>query len=457
MRPRLVVVGDVILDEDIHAGADRLVPDAPVPVLTQTACARRPGGAALTALLAARLGTVDVTLVAPAPDDDDGRRLHDLLPADVQLVALPCAGQTIVKTRLMARGQTVARLDRGSQWLSLSCLTEEARAALREASVVLVSDYGGGATSYLPLRELLAECAAAVPTVWDPHPRGEAPVAGVLMVTPNTREATALSGVEPAGGHLGVRRQAARLLAAWEATCVVVTMGAEGALMCVRDGSASVFPAAVTAGGDTCGAGDCFAAAAAAAVATGDLPSEAVARAVELASRFVSAGGVATLDGCGRDWPGRSATAQTAVELAASVRARGGTVVATGGCFDLLHAGHIQTLEAARRLGDCLVVCLNSDASVRRLKGPGRPIQPVSDRMRVLAALRHVDAVHVFDEDTPENAIRLTRPQVWVKGGDYTAADLPEARVLEEWGGAVLTVPYLAGRSTTALAESFRR
>src|SRR5213596_2325475 len=127
MRSRLVVVGDVILDEDIYAGADRLAPDAPVPVLTQTGSTRRPGGAALAALLAARFGMVDVTLVAPVPDDDDGRRLRDLLPEDVEVVSLPSAGQTVVKTRLMARGQTVARLDRGSQRLGVTGVTEEAR------------------------------------------------------------------------------------------------------------------------------------------------------------------------------------------------------------------------------------------------------------------------------------------------------------------------------------------
>jgi D-beta-D-heptose 7-phosphate kinase / D-beta-D-heptose 1-phosphate adenosyltransferase len=127
--------------------------------------------------------------------------------------------------------------------------------------------------------------------------------------------------------------------------------------------------------------------------------------------------------------------------------------VATGGCFDLLHAGHVATLEAARALGDCLVVCLNSDASVRRLKGPSRPLQSEDDRALMVSALRCVDAVVVFDEDTPEQVLRDVRPEVWVKGGDYLGVDLPEAAVLAEWGGAVVTVPYLTGRSTTELVR----
>jgi rfaE bifunctional protein nucleotidyltransferase chain/domain len=142
--------------------------------------------------------------------------------------------------------------------------------------------------------------------------------------------------------------------------------------------------------------------------------------------------------------------------LVAGVRARGGTVVATGGCFDLLHAGHVATLEAARRLGDCLVVCVNSDASVARIKGPERPLVPQSDRVRVLRALSCVDEVVVFDESTPDSVLSWLRPDIWVKGGDYGdgaagRADLPEAELVRRWGGQTVLVPYLAGRSTTGM------
>ena len=140
-------------------------------------------------------------------------------------------------------------------------------------------------------------------------------------------------------------------------------------------------------------------------------------------------------------------------ELVERVRARGGTVVATGGCFDLLHAGHVAMLRAARGLGDCLVVLLNSDRSVRRLKGPDRPLQTEADRREVLAALGFVDDVIVFDEDTPVAALQALRPDVFVKGADYRTEDLPEAAVLAEWGGEAVVVPYLGGRSTTRLVE----
>jgi D-beta-D-heptose 7-phosphate kinase / D-beta-D-heptose 1-phosphate adenosyltransferase len=137
------------------------------------------------------------------------------------------------------------------------------------------------------------------------------------------------------------------------------------------------------------------------------------------------------------------------VEVTRRVRAAGGTVVATGGCFDLLHAGHVSLLQAARELGDCLIVCLNSDDSVRRLKGDGRPLNHAADRAAVLAALGCVDAVAVFGEDTPCELLDQLRPDIWVKGADYDGRELPETALLESWGGVAITVPYLSGRSTT--------
>ena len=143
-----------------------------------------------------------------------------------------------------------------------------------------------------------------------------------------------------------------------------------------------------------------------------------------------------------------------AAGVAAAVRAAGGVVVAAGGCFDVLHAGHVSMLRAARSLGDCLVVCMNSDESVRRLKGPGRPLNPAADRAAVLAALDCVDRVAVFDEDTPERLLSTFEPAIWVKGGDYDGRELPEAAALRRWGGRVVTVPYLTGRSTSRIASA---
>jgi D-beta-D-heptose 7-phosphate kinase / D-beta-D-heptose 1-phosphate adenosyltransferase len=304
--------------------------------------------------------------------------------------------------------------------------------------------------------------ARRVPVVWDPHPRGAGPVPGVRLVTPNRDEAAAMSaghGIDSVGlrGLAAVSTQAAGLVAAWGAHAVAVTLGAGGALLSHGETSPSVVPAPPVQASDTCGAGDRFAASAALALAAGAVTHEAVQEAVLCAAAFVAEGGAAAL---AVPAPSDASDASDAsdqpdhLDPIARVRASGGTVVATGGCFDLLHAGHVATLEAARALGDCVVVCLNSDDSVRRLKGPGRPLVPQADRARVLAALEPVDAVVVFDEDTPAEVLARIRPDVWVKGGDYAGADLPEAALLREWGGQSVVVPYLDGRSTTGLVTT---
>ncbi|MER6688568.1 D-glycero-beta-D-manno-heptose 1-phosphate adenylyltransferase, partial [Streptomyces minutiscleroticus] len=191
----------------------------------------------------------------------------------------------------------------------------------------------------------------------------------------------------------------------------------------------------------------------------GALPEEAVQRAVAEAAAFVAAGGAGNA-ALWRDPPaGRTGRPPAAdpFALAEEVRARGGTVVATGGCFDLLHAGHVGLLESARRIGDCLIVCVNSDASLARRKGPGRPLNHLADRVRVLAALGSVDAVAVFEEDTPVELLSRLRPDVWVKGGDYAVDGLPEVEALRTWGGQAVLLPYLDGRSTTTLARRAAR
>jgi rfaE bifunctional protein nucleotidyltransferase chain/domain/rfaE bifunctional protein kinase chain/domain len=445
-RP-LVVVGDLMLDVDLVGRAERLSPEAPVPVVVDPTESRRPGGAALAALLAARTYP-RVVLIAPLADDDAAREVARMLAGRVELIGLPWAGSTPIKTRVRAGDHPITRLDSGGQRGRIGPLPPVARAALASAAAVLVADYGRGISELPELRDELA--ALRAPVVWDPHPNGAEPVPGARLVTPNEVEA----GVPAPGTIIEVRQRAQSLAQRWGAQSVAITLGARGALLHSGSGAPLVVPARSVPGGDTCGAGDAFAAAAVVALASGSLPSEAVAEAVSAAADFVAAGGAAGFSSLESESArGGGVDVQAVLQR---VRASGGRVVATGGCFDLLHVGHIATLEAARGLGDCLVVCLNSDESVRRLKGEGRPLQDEHDRALVLAALRFVDAVVTFDEDTPVRLLSELRPDVWVKGGDYTGAVLPESAVLAEWGGEVITLPYLAGRSTSQLVEQVR-
>ncbi|RBY87332.1 D-glycero-beta-D-manno-heptose 1-phosphate adenylyltransferase [Blastococcus sp. TF02A-26] len=454
-RP-LVVVGDALLDVDLVGTASRLTPDAPVPVVEDVETRERPGGAALAAVIAAAQTSRPVVLIAPMDDDDGADRLRALLAGRVRLVEIPATGGTAVKQRVRVGDHSVVRIDSGAPTATLGALPDEARSVLRDAAAVLVADYGRGTTASPQVREALAD--AGGPIVWDPHPRGADPVPSTRLVTPNGAEAARVAPVDAAGdGLAAVGARAEALIRHWGVGAVSVTLGSRGALLSYGEGAPMVVPAVPVTGGDPCGAGDSFAAAAALLLADGAVTGEAVAGAVAAASAFVGRGGAAAWDATRRDAPAPNVIAEPGVDsVIARVRAAGGTVVATGGCFDLIHPGHVATLRAARGLGDCLVVCINSDDSVRRLKGPSRPLVTAADRARVLEALEFVDAVVVFEEDTPAEVLDRLRPDVWAKGGDYAGADLPEAAVLRTWGGQAVVLPYLDGHSTTALVERSR-
>jgi D-beta-D-heptose 7-phosphate kinase / D-beta-D-heptose 1-phosphate adenosyltransferase len=453
----LVIVGDSLLDIDLIGQVKRLAPDAPVPVLSDGTEVVRPGGAALCATLAA----VPVVLITTLAEDADADRLTAALPSGVELVRIPGKGTTPVKTRLRSDGHAIARVDRG-QVEPAPALPAEIRDAiisqLRGAGAILVADYGNGTVSHPQILEALQAVADRVPIVWDPHPRGCAPIPNVALATPNHAEAAAATGVagEPKSLH-ALANLADRLREQWKARSLAVTCGARGAVLSLGGGMPFVVPAPpIAAAPDTCGAGDRFAVAAALALRAGELPTEAVTKAVAAASEFVAAGGAGGLATAAAPLSFTSATRDDVIAAAAKMRDAGATLVATGGCFDLLHAGHVATLQAARSLGDALVVCLNSDDSVRRLKGADRPLQPARDRARILSALSCVDAVLVFEEDTPLKVLRELRPHVWVKGGDYTDQTLPEAAAIAAWGGQVVAVPYLPERSTSRLVDVMR-
>lgn len=442
---RLVVVGDVLLDRDITGTADRLSPEAPVPVVADTHSTDRPGGAGLAALLAAREPDWHVTLVCGLGQDGPGARAGALLEeADVDVINLATSGTTPVKTRVRTTDRTLLRFDTTTAPLPLGPLPDQVHARLAEAAAVLVCDYGRGITSHEELRQALTDAAAGRPLVWDPHPKGAPPVPGTALAVPNADEALLLTADTGPRDLAGDAARAARLLSAWPVTQVAVTRGSLGAVL-VADPEAhpQVVPARPAAG-DTCGAGDQLAVTAAQMLGTRQLPSHALAQAVDAATAYVRAGGPASLTTTpttGHPGP---------LELAARVRARGGKVVGAGGVFDLLHAGHLSLLEQARRLGDALIVCINADTSVIRLKGDDRPVVGEQERAALLEALDCVDGVLIFGEDTPEEILAQLRPDIWVKGGDYAGRRIPESDLVDSWGGTVVTVPYLDGSSTTA-------
>ena len=446
----VVVVGDALLDVDLRGESHRRCPEAAAPVLDEPMSWFRPGGAALAACLLHEYDGTDVVLVTALGHDSAAKELAGSLGGGVALVALALRERTPTKTRVQTGGTTITRVDEGCEPISCEADGTDVRRILRGAAAVLVSDYGLGLTHQDTIREALSEAAERVPVVWDPHPRGAPPIPGVRLVTPNENEARV--GEDQGSGT----RRARRLTDLWRVRAVTITLGEEGATWYDNEGeSGRSWVESVIGSGDTCGAGDAFASACTAELARGADTASVVDVGTRAAASFVAdgaAGAYAKPRGV-REPSVNVLVSPPAVERA---RSRGERVVATGGCFDVLHAGHVDLLHRARALGDHLIVLINSDASVEALKGPGRPVVPGFDRARVVAALACVDTVVLFDDLTPVETLARIRPDVWVKGGDYDPEELPETAVVRGAGGEVVTMPLLTGRSTSGLINRIR-
>jgi rfaE bifunctional protein nucleotidyltransferase chain/domain/rfaE bifunctional protein kinase chain/domain len=455
--PRVTVVGDALLDVDWTGRVERVSPDAPVPVLDSATESRRPGGAALAARCAAEAGA-DVTLVAALGDDDAGDAVRACLAlAGVRIVDLGLGASTPVKLRVRAGDQSLVRIDHNCTPVAATgAWTDAATRAVTGAAGVLVADYGRGMAANPVLSVLLGDASGRPTTVWDPHPRGPEPPGGLDLITPNLAEARRLLGagaasIPPSSSSSSSSSADAVDVAAALARkfdgAVAVTSGSAGAVL-AEPGRLPVMVPVEPARGDPCGAGDSFAATVAVERALGTPAPTAVALAVEAARRHVL--------GLRPTGDGPEAVDAPAEALARidAWHAAGVEVVAAGGCFDILHAGHVELLQSARRLGGALVVCVNSDLSVRRLKGRHRPVNGVADRVAVLRGLSCVDEVVVFDEDTPCAALGRIRPAVYVKGADYADRELPEAEVLADWGGRTVLLPLSPGRSTTGIIDA---
>ncbi|RPJ71225.1 MAG: D-glycero-beta-D-manno-heptose 1-phosphate adenylyltransferase [Acidobacteria bacterium] len=468
----VLVVGDAILDSYLDGESQRLCREAPVPIVALTGRRDAAGGAANVAANLRRLGA-RVRLLSVAGEDSEGTRLRGVLERegiDTAWLLVSRARTTLAKTRVLASGQMLVRFDQGSG-APLDPTTEDILVAAltrhyRECDAVVVSDYAYGVLTPRVI-EVLAGLQAAAPRVLTVDSRDLLSYRGigVTAVKPNHEEATRLLGPRPIGARgdraEAIMRHGDRLLDLTGSQIAAVTLDVDGALVLERgrapyrtyarparnvrapgagDTFVAVFTLALAAGGHTPAASE-LASAAAAIVVGKDGTSVCEAR--ELIEHFDAAG--KCLDDLGR--------------LAAVVsyhRQQGRRVIFTNGCFDILHRGHITYLNKAKALGDLLVVGINSDGSVRRLKGDGRPINTLEDRVQVLAALSCIDHIVPFDTDTPADLIEAIRPDVFVKGGDYTRNSLPEAALVERLGGAVQLLPLVEDRSTSGIIERVR-
>jgi D-beta-D-heptose 7-phosphate kinase/D-beta-D-heptose 1-phosphate adenosyltransferase len=463
-RPRLWVIGDVMLDRYLIGGVDRVSPEAPVPVLRLSQTLHRVGGAANVAQNLAALGA-QVALAGVVGQDEAGDQLLSLLqPAGIGArgVLRRAPSMTTVKVRALAGAQQLLRIDQEDRVhlgaAEIAALLDGLAAELPHPEIVLVSDYGKGVISAALMAQLRARCGGA-PIFVDPKGRDYARYAGASLITPNEPEAALAAGVE-IQDEASLLAAARRLAAVLPGADILVTRGARGMLMLRSDGQALRSPARPRQVFDVTGAGDTAIAALAWARAHGlDWP-DALRVANVAAGIAVSKVGAAPvhaaelLSALGHDEFGVKLISRGELpELRRTLSLLGRRLVFTNGCFDILHVGHLRLLQAARAMGDALLVAVNSDASVRRLKGPSRPLVKEQDRAALLAGLEAVDFVTLFEEDTPLEAILACRPDVLVKGGDYSVATIVGAPEVTGWGGRVEIVPLVEGRSTTRIVE----
>lgn len=452
-----------MLDEYWFGDSGRISPEAPVPVVKRSSTDRRPGGAANVALNIAALGG-QVRFCAVVGDDDHGRILTDRLARDgvdcrlIESKVFP----TIHKLRVLARSQQLIRLD--AEHSLATCGPEFAKlfaAQIADRDVVILSDYGKGTLS--SAGDLIAACrAAGRPVMVDPKGTDFARYAGATGLTPNLAEFEAVAG--SCASEKEFLRKAEALRETLDLQWLLVTRGDRGMTLVAREGEPIALEAQAREVFDVTGAGDTVIALLGAGIGAGLSLADAVALANLGAGLVVGKIGVATVSrselSVALHRRGQGGHGLVTVDelgaLFTEARAIGERIVMTNGCFDILHAGHVSYLEEAKSLGDRLLVAVNDDASVARLKGTGRPIVGLEDRMAVLSGLAAVDWVVPFAEDTPAALIERLLPDVLVKGGDWRPEQIAGGQSVLANGGEVRVLEFKEGRSTTALIEAIR-
>ncbi|MBK1694714.1 bifunctional heptose 7-phosphate kinase/heptose 1-phosphate adenyltransferase [Chromatium weissei] len=461
-RSAVLVAGDLMLDRYWSGATTRISPEAPVPVVQVTQIEERSGGAANVAHNLAALG-VHTTLVGVTGTDDAANRLAELLAAAGITTHLHRRADvpTITKLRVMSQHQQLLRLDFEQ---SLAPVADDplptlVTQLLDHANLLLLSDYAKGTlTDPQPL--IAAAHARGKPVLIDPKGHDFTRYRGATLLTPNLHELERIVGA--CGDDTILIDKGQRLRKELELTALLITLGERGMLLLAQNAAPLHLPTQAREVFDVTGAGDTVIATLAAALATGVTLTDACALANCAASVAVGKLGTATVTAAELEQAAGGAerskilTAQSLEIAVAAAQARGERVVMTNGCFDLLHAGHVAYLQQARQLGERLIVAVNDDESVRRLKGKTRPINSLNQRMAVLAGLAAVNWLCAFSEDTPEQLICRIKPDVLVKGGDYQIEQIAGANCVQAHGGTVRILDFVPECSTSQMIGTIR-
>lgn len=460
-RAHILVIGDVMLDRYWHGGTSRISPEAPVPVVKVNQVEDRPGGAGNVALNIAALGA-GASLIGVVGNDEAGSVLQRRLKAagirtDFQLSTNK---PTITKLRVVSRHQQLLRMDFEQAFDAddSSDFLAKARTLMPYMDALLLSDYAKGS---------IQDCAAlialarhhSVPVLVDPKGNDYSRYRGASLLTPNFTELESIVG--SCRSEQEIASKGAKLMQELDLGGLLITRGESGMTLLRPNLPELHLPARAREVFDVTGAGDTVIAVLAAVIAAGQSIPEAMALANLAAGIVVGKLGTATLSApelrrAILDEQGSERGVVSEEQLLIAIedaRASGEKIVFTNGCFDIIHAGHVGYLEEARRQGDRLIVAVNTDASITRIKGEGRPINPIDRRMAVLAGLESVDWVLFFDDDTPERLLSNVKPDVLVKGGDYREDQIVGADIVRSYGGKVKVLSYVESCSTTAIVN----
>lgn len=459
---KIIVIGDVMLDRYWQGDTSRISPEAPVPVVRIEDSESRPGGAGNVALNIASLG-IDVDLFGLVGEDEPARELIRVLQmsrVNARLTSLPDL-ETITKLRIVSRHQQLLRLDQEKDFSSVDCsdLLEKVLQSLETASLVVLSDYNKGTLANI-CPQIIDRCRAFnIPVVIDPKGNHRKRYSNASLLTPNMSEFQQMVG--ECKTEIEIEARGRELINDMGLEALLITRSEKGMTLIEADRVINI-PSRGREVFDVTGAGDTVIAVFAAACATGEGFHAAAILANQAAGIVVGKLGAATvsLDDLARDRL-QSVFERKIVgeeELLAKIKALPSSkqIVMTNGCFDILQPGHVANLEQCKALGDILIVAVNDDASVQRLKGPQRPINPVDQRMQVLAGLSSIDYLVVFSEDTPARLIELILPDILAKGGDYKVEDIAGADAVLASGGRVETIDLLEGFSSTDIIERIR-
>lgn len=460
----VLIVGDVMLDRYWYGPTGRISPEAPVPVVKVENNEERPGGAANVAMNIAALGGA-THLVGLTGIDEPARVLTEKLSAlkvNCDFVSLPDY-PTITKLRVMSRGQQLIRLDFEDKFSDIDedAVLSRMALSLDKVKAVILSDYAKGALEHS--KAMIAKAReAGVPVFIDPKGADFERYRGATLLTPNMSEFEHVVGAVNSDEELEAKGR--ELVERFDLEALLVTRSEHGMTLIRRDSEAFHLPTQAQEVYDVTGAGDTVISVLAASVAAGKSLEEACALANAAAGVVVGKLGTSTLSTIelaeavhgSQDTDYGVIAEHALIDAVRKAKAKGEKVVMTNGCFDILHAGHVSYLNHAAELGDRLIVAVNTDDSVKRLKGPARPVNPTDRRMAVLAGLGAVDWVVPFSEDTPQRLISEVLPDLLVKGGDYKPEDIAGGKEVIAAGGKVEVLNFEEGVSTTEIIESIK-